>query len=147
VIFLKQQCIVLRFGMIHFQLSKILERIPFKIHLYLLILSIIITGFAAICTKFAAEIAPSTTFFGVNAILLIYLIILGAMGLQVIFWQQSLKHYSLSFAYPFRSLVSFFVLFSAYFFFGESIKLINIVGLAVISFGIFYLVKDKEFLN
>jgi drug/metabolite transporter (DMT)-like permease len=69
------------------------------------------------------------------------------MGLQVICWQQSLKYYSLSFAYPFRSLVSFFVLFSAYFLFGESIKLINIVGLAVISIGIFYLVKDKEFLN
>ena len=147
MIFLKQQCIVLRFDMIHFQLSKILERIPFKIHLYLLILSIIIAAFAAICTKFAAEIAPSTTFLGVNTILLIYLIILGAMSLQVLCWQQSLKYYSLSFAYPFRSLVSFFVLFSAYFLFGESIKLINIVGLAVISIGIFYLVKDKEFLN
>lgn len=133
--------------MIHFQLSKILERIPVKIHLYLLIFSIIITAFAAICTKFAAEITPSTTFFGMNTILLIYLIILGAMGLQVIFWQQSLKYYSLSFAYPFRSMVSFIVLFSAYFLFGESITLLNIVGLAIISLGIFYLVKDKEFLN
>jgi drug/metabolite transporter (DMT)-like permease len=69
------------------------------------------------------------------------------MGLQVIFWQQSLKYYSLSFAYPFRSMVSFIVLFSAYFLFGESITLLNIVGLAIISLGIFYLVKDKEFLN
>lgn len=106
MIFLKRQCIVSRIAMIHFQLSKILERIPVKIHLYLLIFSIIITAFAAICTKFTAESAPSTTFFGVNTILLIYLIILGAMGLQVIFWQQSLKYYSLSFAYPFRSIVN-----------------------------------------
>jgi drug/metabolite transporter (DMT)-like permease len=147
VIFLKRQYIVLRIAMTHFQLSKILERIPVKIHLYLLIFSIIIQAFAAICTKFAAESAPSTTFFGVNTVLLIYIIILGGMGLQVIFWQQSLKYYSLSFAYPFRSMVSFIVLFSAYFLFGESITLLNIVGLAIISLGIFYLVKDKEFLN
>ena len=69
------------------------------------------------------------------------------MGLQVIFWQQSLKYYSLSFAYPFRSMVSFIVLFSAYFLFGESITLLNIVGLAIMSLGIFCLVeKIRSFL-
>jgi drug/metabolite transporter (DMT)-like permease len=133
--------------MIHFQLLKIQDKIPVKIHLYLLIFSIIIQAFGAICTKFAAESAPLTTFFGVNTVLLIYLIILGGMGLQVIFWQQSLKYYSLSFAYPFRSMVSFIVLFSAYFLFGELITPLNIIGLGIISIGIFYLVKDKEFLN
>ena len=69
------------------------------------------------------------------------------MGLQVIFWQKSLKYYSLSFAYPFRSLVSFIVLISAYIFFRESITFFNIVGLTIISLGIYFLVRDKEFLK
>ena len=126
---------------------KIQERDPIKIHLFLLIFSIIVQAFGAICTKFAAEIGSSSTIFGINAGFLIYCIILGGMGLQVFFWQASLKYYTLSFAYPFRSLVSFIVLFAAFFLFQESVTLFNIVGLAIISLGIFYLVKDKEFFN
>ena len=47
----------------------------------------------------------------------------------------------------FRSLVSFVVLISAYVIFQESITVLNIIGLAIISIGIFYLGKDKEFLK
>jgi len=137
----------MQFATISASVSKIKERIPINIHLYLLIFSILIQAFGSICAKFAAESAPSGEIFGVNTVLLIYLVILGCMGLQIIFWQQSLKYYSLSFAYPFRSTVSFVVLFSAYFLFGESITLLNIIGLVIISLGIFYLVKDKEFLR
>jgi multidrug transporter EmrE-like cation transporter len=130
-----------------FDLSKLRERIPATSHLYLLIFSIFIQAFGAICSKYAAESTGAPLFFGIRIEFIIYFIILGGMGLQVIFWQKSLKYYSLSFAYPFRSLVSFIVLFSAYVFFQESITILNIIGLAIISLGIFYLVKDKEFLR
>ncbi len=133
--------------MITFWVSKIHEKIPVKSHIYLLLFSIIIQAGCAICTKFAGEIGSSTTFYGIRLEIIIYFVILGGMGLQVIFWQNALKYYPLSFAYPFRSLVSFVVLISAYVLFQESITYLNVIGLAIISIGIFYLGKDKEFLK
>ena len=123
------------------------EGIPQKIHLHLLISSIIIQAFGAICTKYAAQSNPSDLFFGVPFEFIIYLIILGGMGLQVLVWQYALKYYSLSFAYPFRSLVNFIVLLSAYFLFHESISLLNFIGLSIITVGVFYLARDKEILS
>jgi multidrug transporter EmrE-like cation transporter len=118
-----------------------------KIHLHLLILSILIQAFGAICTKYAADSNPTEFFLGLPLEFIIYFIILGGMGLQVIVWQYALKYYSLSFAYPFRSLVSFIVLFSAFLLFHESISLMNLLGLSIITIGVFYLVKDKEILS
>ena len=112
VIFFHQQYIVLRVAMIHFGLSRVKEIIPDKIHLYLLIFSILLPAFAAICHNPQQKLLLSTTFFGVNTILSIYLIILGGMGLPVIFWQQSRKYYLLSFAYPFRSSEFYCITFS-----------------------------------
>lgn len=130
------------------KLGSVIERVrassPSRFYLFLLIISILIQAFGAICTKFAAGLGPSITFFGINATLIIYCIILGGMGLQVLFWQASLRYYSLSFAYPFRSLVSFIVLISAFFLFQESVTVFNVIGLITISIGIFYLVKDVE---
>jgi multidrug transporter EmrE-like cation transporter len=116
-------------------------------HLYLLIFSIFIQAFGAICTKYAAINTGTTLFFGIRTEFIIYFIILGGMGLQVIFWQKALQYYSLSFAYPFRSLVSFIVLIFAYVLFQESVTPLNVIGLIIISLGIFYLVKDKEYLR
>jgi multidrug transporter EmrE-like cation transporter len=118
-----------------------------NIHLHLLILSILIQAFGAICTKYAAESSPSDIFFGIPLYLIIYFFILGGMGLQVIVWQYALKYYPLSFAYPFRSLVSFLVLISAFVLFHESISLMNVAGLSVITVGVFFLARDKEILS
>ena len=115
-----------------------------KIHLHLLILSILIQAFGAICTKYAAESGSSEIVIGIPLFLIIYLLILGGMGLQVIVWQYALKYYPLSFAYPFRSLVSFIVLLSAFVLFHESVSLMNIAGLSVITIGVFFLARDKE---
>jgi multidrug transporter EmrE-like cation transporter len=115
-----------------------------KIHLYLLILSILIQAFGAICTKYAAEFGSSETLIDIPLYLIMYLFILGGMGLQVIVWQYALKYYPLSFAYPFRSLVSFIVLISAFVLFHESISLMNVAGLSVVTLGIFFLARDKE---
>lgn len=123
------------------------ERIRPKIHLHLLIISILIQAFGAICTKYAAQSNPSDLFLGVPVEFFIYFIILGGMGLQILVWQYALKYYSLSFAYPFRSLVNFIVLLSAYFLFQESISLMNFIGLSIITVGVFYLARDKEVLS
>jgi multidrug transporter EmrE-like cation transporter len=123
---------------------SIKEHLRPKIHLHLLILSIFIQAFGAICTKYAAESVSSEIFIGLPLYLIIYLLILGGMGLQVIVWQYALKYYPLSFAYPFRSLVSFIVLLSAFVLFHESISLMNIAGLTVITIGVFFLARDKE---
>ena len=123
--------------------EKFHDQGPAKVHLFLLLFSIIIQAFGAICTKYAAELGPSRTFYGINTTLIIFGIILGGMGLQIFFWQAALRYYNLSFAYPFRSLVSFIVLFAAFFLFQEAVTLFNILGLVIISVGIYYLVKDE----
>jgi multidrug transporter EmrE-like cation transporter len=115
-----------------------------KFHLYLLILSMLIQAFGAICTKYAAEFGSSETVNGIPLSFIMYLIILGGMGLQVIVWQYALKYYPLSFAYPFRSLVSFIVLIAAFVLFAESISPMNVAGLSVITIGVFFLARDKE---
>lgn len=127
-------------------LHTLKERLRPKIHLHLLILSILIQAFGAICTKYAAIWDPADTIFGIRVDLVIYLVILVAMGLQVIVWQYALKYYSLSFAYPFRSLVSFVVLFAAVILFSETITIANILGLTIITIGVFCLARDKEIL-
>ena len=71
-----------------------------------------------------------------------YMLSLGCMFLQAIVWQQALKHYHLSFAYPFMSLVNFVILFPAFLLFNESITSMNIIGLVVISAGIYVLSRD-----
>lgn len=120
------------------------ERMHPKIHLHFLILSIIIQAFGAICTKYAAVWDPATPILGFRPDMVLYLVILVSMGLQVIVWQYALKYYSLSFAYPFRSLVSFIVLFSAVLLFQETITVMNIIGLSLITLGVFYLARDEE---
>lgn len=129
----------------HPVIQRVRTLLPEHFHLYLLIFSILIQAFGAICTKYAAEYGSETMWFGISATWVLYGLILAGMGLQILFWQQALKYYSLSFAYPFRSLVSFIVLFSAYILFQEAITPFNLAGLAVISAGIFFLVREKEF--
>jgi len=117
-----------------------------RIHLHLLIISILIQAFGAICTKFAAECDPAETYGIIPIYLIMYLFILAGMGLQVVVWQYALKYYSLSFAYPFRSMVSFIVLLAAFWLFHESVTIMNIIGLTVITAGVVFLAQDKEIL-
>lgn len=124
--------------------SGMKERLRPGIHLHLLILSILIQAVGAILTKYAAEWNTTDGFLGIPFELVFFGIILACMGFQVIVWQYALKYYSLSFAYPFRSLVSFVVLISAFVLFNESITIMNTVGLLVITLGVYFLARDKE---
>ena len=73
-----------------------------------------------------------------------YIMSLFCLLLQAIFWQQALKYYPLSFAYPFMGLVNFVILFSSAFLFGESITSANIIGLIIISIGITMLSRTSS---
>jgi multidrug transporter EmrE-like cation transporter len=91
--------------------------------------------------KYAAITVDRLTIFAVISNTF-YMLALCCMVLQAIVWQQALKHYKLSFAYPFMSLVNFVILFSAFLLFNESITTANIIGLMVISIGIYVLSRD-----
>jgi small multidrug resistance pump len=122
------------------------DRIRPGLHIHLLILSILIQAFGAVCTKYAADSTSTQMVFGIPYEMIFYFFILCGMGLQVLVWQYALKYYSLSFAYPFRSLVNFVVLFFAYLLFNESITIANFVGLSIITIGVMVLARDKEIL-
>jgi multidrug transporter EmrE-like cation transporter len=73
---------------------------------------------------------------------LFYLLSLGCMIFQALVWQQALKHYDLSLAYPFQSLTMFVILIFSYLFFHESISAFNILGICIIFMGIFFLNQE-----
>lgn len=72
-----------------------------------------------------------------------YLFSIICMILQAIVWQQALRYYQLSFAYPFMSLVNFVILFYAHLLFDENIRIMNVIGLTIISSGVYFLSKDS----
>lgn len=100
-----------------------------------ILLSIIFQSSSGLLGKYAAL---STN--GASLVVIItngfYILSLVCLLLQAIVWQQALVHYSLSFAYPFMSLVNFIVLFASEILFHEGITLTNIIGLFLISTGI-----------
>jgi multidrug transporter EmrE-like cation transporter len=106
-------------------------------------LSIVFQASGGLFGKLAAQ---TSTSFSVSSVLSnnYYLIALVFMLLQVLVWLQALKHYPLSFAYPFMSLVNFLVLFISAFYFREQVTIFNIVGLSIISYGIFLLSQSDE---
>lgn len=111
-------------------------------NIFLIILSIIAQACVGICIKYTS--ISFCTDFPISLIANpFYLFALSFMLLQAIVWQQALKHYPLSFAYPFMSLVNFVVLFLAHFLFGEAITSSNIAGLIIISIGIYILAQDE----
>jgi len=71
-----------------------------------------------------------------------YFLSLSCMVFQALVWQQALKHYDLSLAYPFQSLTMFVILIFSYVLFHESISAFNILGICIIFMGIYLLNQD-----
>jgi drug/metabolite transporter (DMT)-like permease len=113
--------------------------IPYFIYL---VFSLIIQTVGAIGAKYAINNLQELHIFVIPGNMVLPLFLLGTMGLQAVVWQKALIFYPLSIAYPFRSLVNFTVLISAFIFFNESITALNIIGLVVITFGVYILVRD-----
>jgi len=106
-----------------------------KLSFIFIIFSILFQAGSGIFGKYAA-----LTTEGFNLLIIFtnifYLLSIACLVLQAIFWQQALIDYPLSFAYPFISLVNFFMLIASYSIFQESISINNIFGLILISGGI-----------
>jgi drug/metabolite transporter (DMT)-like permease len=66
------------------------------------------------------------------------------MVFQALVWQQSLKHYDISLAYPFQSLTMFVILIFSYVFFHETVSVFNILGICTIFIGILILNKEMH---
>ena len=104
----------------------------------LLFLSIVIQAIGSVLGKYAAGSQDILT------ICILYFAILGGMGIQIFVWQYSLKYYQLSFAFPIKSLVNFFVVFAAFILFKEPITTMNIIGLIIITIGVTILMHDNK---
>lgn len=106
-----------------------------------IILAIAFQSLSGIFGKYAALSLATPSLIGIvtNAF---YIFSLGCLFLQAIVWQQALRHFPLSVAYPFLGLVNFVVLFFSAILFHEGISLTNIIGLVLISLGIALLSRE-----
>ena len=110
-----------------------------------IILSITFQAMGAVFGKYAALNMHG---FSPVALLisLFFILALLSMLLQAIVWQQALRYYPLSLAYPCMSLANFIILLLSARFFNEGITPGNLLGLGIISIGIvilFHNVRGK----
>ncbi|WP_421908312.1 EamA family transporter [Methanolacinia petrolearia] len=108
-----------------------------------IILSILFQSLSGIFGKYAA-ISMQTTSFIEIIINIFYILSLICLCLQAIVWQQALKYYDISFAYPFQSLTMFVILIFSKVFFQELISELNVIGISIIIFGIFLISNDNK---
>jgi multidrug transporter EmrE-like cation transporter len=103
---------------------------------------ILLQSFSGIFGKYAAlttgNLNPLVTITNI-----FYILSIGCLILQAIFWQRALINYPLSFAYPFMSFVNFVILIASHFLFQESISISNVLGLMLISGGIMMLARSS----
>jgi multidrug transporter EmrE-like cation transporter len=108
-----------------------------------IILAIIFQSLGGIFGKYAALTLQGSSIIAIFTNVF-YILSLVCLFLQAIVWQQALRHFSLSFAYPCISLTSYVVLFFSAIFFQEGITLPNIIGLSLITIGIYVLFKEVD---
>lgn len=109
-----------------------------------IILSILFQSASGIIGKYATLSLSSNPSLIEILTNIFYILGLLCLVLQAIVWQQALRFFSLSFAYPFMGLVNFFVLLYSAVFFHEGVTFFNIAGLIFILFGILVLSQEME---
>ena len=109
----------------------------------LIIFPVFLQAASGICGKYAAMTVKDASLF-ITVTNGFYLLSLIFLILQAIVWQQALIHYPLFYAYPFVSLVNFVILISSAILFNEQITMNNILGLILISLGIWMLYRSLE---
>jgi multidrug transporter EmrE-like cation transporter len=105
-----------------------------------ILLAVILQATAGVMSKYTAISVHGLEIDGILANTF-FILAIGCLIAQALAWQQALKRYDLSFAYPMMSLTNFCVLLAAFLLFGENITLPNVIGLALISTGIYYASK------
>lgn len=126
-------------------MRDVLNKMSFKMEMAffsLIIFSIFFQAASGICGKYAAMTVKDASPF-ITVTNGFYLLSLVFLMLQAIVWQQALIHYSLSYAYPFLSLVNFIILIFSGILFHEPITAYNVLGLILISFGILVLSRSS----
>lgn len=108
-----------------------------------IILSIAFQSLGGIFGKYAALSLQGQSLIGIVTNIF-YILSLGCLFLQAIVWQQALRHFPLSVAYPCMSITSFVVLFSATVLFQESVTYANIIGLILVTTGIYMIFRVYE---
>ena len=97
----------------------------------LLLICFMIYASAGIFTKYAS-LYPFLSW----QYILSFLGAIGIMGIYAVLWQQVLKYIELSVAYMCKGTALIFTMLLAYWLFGEPIATNNIIGAAIIIFGI-----------
>jgi undecaprenyl phosphate-alpha-L-ara4N flippase subunit ArnE len=110
---------------------------------FFIIMSVFFQSLAGILGKYAALSITNLTFIGIFTNIF-YISALIFLVLQVIVWQQALRHFPLSVAYPCISLTNFIVLFSSAVLFNEDVTVANLIGLILVTIGIFMLFHNHE---
>lgn len=106
-----------------------------KITYIYIFLSILFQSLSVILGKFASLYIKE---FNIMNIILnpFYILSIVCLGFQAIFWQLTLKNFSLSFSYMFNSMVYIVILVASHFFFNENISIFNIIGSLLIILGL-----------
>jgi multidrug transporter EmrE-like cation transporter len=108
-----------------------------------IILSVAFQSVGGIFGKYAAVSLPSPTIIGIITNTF-FILSLGCLALQAVVWQQALRYFPLSVAYPCISMTNFVVLFSAAVLFHEDVTMVNIISLFLVTAGIFILFQHHE---
>lgn len=87
------------------------------------------------CVGVGTRFAAGEDFFS-KGYILGFLGAIGIMGIYAVLWQQVLKYIELSVAYMFKGTALIFTMLLAYWLFGEPVTTNNIIGAAIIIFGI-----------
>lgn len=76
--------------------------------------------------------------------LFLYIMTLFILGIQAFFWQKVLSYYTISRAYFIYGIVFFFVLILVNMIFNEKISVLNILGLSIITIGMYRISRKKK---
>lgn len=119
------------------------QRISSPVSVIWIFLSILFATCASLLNKKAALVGKEE---GILASLLTpwYVAALMCLVLLACVWIMVLRHYPLSFAYPFMSSVRGFVLFGAWFIFREPVHVHEILGMTLLISGIIFIGANRE---
>ena len=103
----------------------------------LLVFSIFLQSFSFLSIKYATL---NEGFYTVALVAIAFLFIAS----RAIVWQILLKYVELSIVYPYASLVQVLILSYSVILFGETITIYNLLGLAMMLSGIYYMSKENS---
>lgn len=112
------------------------ESIRYIVYLHLLML---FYSFGTVCSKLASGYPVLSKEF-----IVLYAAVIAILGIYAILWQQILKKMSLITAYANKAVTVIWGLVWGCAFFKEQLKVINIVGAAIIIAGVYFVVTGEE---